>query len=346
MAKKELVENIVKLYSKLGGNMSDVLGSRSNVTFLGKGSNPEPFIDLDINMEAVGVLGKSKILQELKSPLGYLTANKLNDIQATKLYNNMLKLEDFYYPKQVSNITDMATGTRDLTPGGLASLRSKVDEAEFFKDVDEAGGMEAFLNKNPIGGPTRKINLPEGVDPRDTILPSRMIDDLPPPGSRGGANDIAAPFQSAEETFRKLEAQGQGDLAKQLQKAMMEGPLSKVGNKGDMPAKRASAREFLIETLKVGDDYPSTTLNDVVSAEDMKYILEGGGGIAGDPILLVNKYFGTRIAEALPSGATGEEITVFAKRVLENVEDAKGLRPDEPGFDRNTARFVDEMAAG
>jgi hypothetical protein len=153
-------------------------------------------------------------------------------------------------------------------------------------------------------------------------------------------------FNHAEETFRKLEAQGQGDLAKQLQKAMMEGPLSKVGNKGDMPAKRASAREFLVETLKVGDDYPSTTLNDVVSAEDMKYILEGGGGIAGDPIALVNKYFGPRIAEALPSGATGEEITVFAKRVLENVEDAKGLRPDEPGFDRNTARFVDEMATG
>ena len=79
----------------------------------------------------------------------------------------------------------------------------------------------------------------------------------------------------------------------------------------------------------------------------MKYILEGGGGIGGDPILLVEKYFGPRIAEALPSGATGEEITVFTKRrVLENVEDAKGLRPDEPGFDRMTAKFVDEMAAG
>ena len=68
MAKKELVENIVKLYSKLGGNMGDVLGSRSNVTFLGRGSNPEPFINVDINMEAVGVLGKSRILDELKSP--------------------------------------------------------------------------------------------------------------------------------------------------------------------------------------------------------------------------------------------------------------------------------------
>ena len=65
MAKKELVEQIVKLYSKLGGNMSDVLGSRSNVTFLGTGKDPEPFIDMNINMEAVGALGKSKILEEL-----------------------------------------------------------------------------------------------------------------------------------------------------------------------------------------------------------------------------------------------------------------------------------------
>jgi hypothetical protein len=63
MAKKELVENIVKLYSKLGGNMNDVLGSRSNVTFLGTGRNPEPFVEMDINMEAVGALGKSKILE-------------------------------------------------------------------------------------------------------------------------------------------------------------------------------------------------------------------------------------------------------------------------------------------
>jgi hypothetical protein len=321
MAKKELVENIVKLYSKLGGNMNDVLGSRSNVTFLGTGKNPEPFVDLDINMEAVGVLGKSKILQELKSPMGYLTADKLNDIQATKLYKNMLKLEDFYYPKAApANITDMATGTRNLDQEGLGALRAKGD---YMTD--------------------------EGVMASETILPMRrgtqLADDLPPPGSRGGPDDIAAPIQSAEETIKQLRIQDP-DLANQVRKMMDEGIISTVGNKGDVPAKRASAREFLIETLKVGDDYPSTTLNDVISAEDAKYIFEGGGGIGGDPIALVNKYFGPRIAEALPAGATGEDITVFAKRVLENVEDAKGLRPDEPGFDRMTAKFIDEMAEG
>ena len=345
MAKKELVENIVKLYSKLGGNMNDVLGSRSNVTFLGTGKNPEPFVDLNINMEAVGALGKSKILQELKSPMGYLTADKLNDIQATKLYKNMLKLEDFYYPKAApTNITDMATGTRNLDQEGLGALRQKpfLDEASNIAKRDSDAMVKAGLDPS---NPNDTIKAMESgiISSGDDV--ARQLDDLPPPGSRGGPDDIAAPIQSAEETIKQLRIQDP-DLANQVRKMMDEGIISTVGNKGNVPAKRASAREFLIETLKVGDDYPSTTLNDVISAEDMKYILEGGGGIAGDPIALVNKYFGPRIAEALPAGATGEDITVFAKRVLENVEDAKGLRPDQQGFDRMTAKFIDEMAEG
>ena len=159
MAKKELVESIVKLYSKLGGNMSDVLGSRSNVTFLGTGRNPEPFVDMSINMEAVGALGKSKVLDELKSPMGYLTADKLNDVQAGKLYENMLKLDEFYNPKAApANIIDMGTGTRNLDQEGLGALRAKGD---YMTD--------------------------EGVMASETILPMRrgtqLADDLPPPGS-------------------------------------------------------------------------------------------------------------------------------------------------------------------
>ena len=184
MAKKELVENIVKLYSKLGGNVSDVLGSRSNVTFLGKGSNPEPFVDLDINMEAVGVLGKSKILEELKSPLGYLTANKLNDIQATKLYNNMLKLEEFYYPKQVSNITDMATGTGNLDQKGLASLRARTDKLTD-SPLDDLKKIVDDFEPMGVGSQVAKRNK-QGV---------MAFEDL---------DEIATPFQDAETTFKNL----------------------------------------------------------------------------------------------------------------------------------------------
>ena len=32
----------------------------------------------------------------------------------------------------------------------------------------------------------------------------KAVDDLPPPGSRGGDEDIAAPFQSQEETLKNM----------------------------------------------------------------------------------------------------------------------------------------------
>ena len=348
MAKKELVESIVKLYSKLGGNIGDVLGSRSNITFLGTGKNPEPFVDMSINMEAVGALGKNKILEELKSPLGYLTADKLNDVQAGKLYENMLKLDEFYNPKAApANIIDMGTGTRNLDQKGLASLRRMTDE-------------------------TADVDLPEGVDPRETILPTsnlmgriegrmenirklssdldkarkeyrniyKSADDLPPPGSRGGADDIAAPFQSADETIANLEKQeaGLGEKFKTL-----------ITNKADIPMKRATAREFLVLALRDTDDFAfgKTTLSDFMTATDRKYVIEGGGGIAGDPIVLVEKYFGPRIAEAIPErGLKNDEIIEFTRRVLNNVVDANGNKPDSPRFDRCPAQFVDDMAKG
>ncbi len=293
MAKKELVENIVKLYSKLGGNMNDVLGSRSNVTFLGTGRNPEPFVEMDINMEAVGALGKSKILEELKSPMGYLTADKLNDIQATKLYNNMLKLEEFYYPKAApANITDLGTGTRNLDKEGLGALRARGDYMTdegvmasetilpmrrgaqkpkmtgdenldydfvetpegYVKVPGSEGAFYRFGKKNKefidrsaaniaddmvveqmyrTSGPRSldedKMYLAEFIaEDAGKVLDDlplaeqnkfikraenalirnvKQYQDLPPPGSRGGPDDIAAPFASAEETIRNLEKQ-------------------------------------------------------------------------------------------------------------------------------------------
>jgi len=275
-------EAILALFSKLGGNMNNVLGSRSNITFLGKGKNTEAFLDSNINIDAIGVLGKDKILKELESSIGYLTAGKLNDVQANKLLANMTKIDEVFNPRQIPNITDMATGTRNLDQEGLGALRAQVDDV-----------------------------------------------DLPPPGSRGGPDDIAAPFASAEDTMAELN------------KAVAIANATAPGT----PAKRATAREFLVEALKEDDTF-ATKLGSVVSAEDVKYITEGGGGIMGDPLVLVEKYFGPRILEMIPSGASNEEILIFTKRIMNNVEDAAGLKPDNPRFDRFTARIVDIKTPG
>ena len=372
MAKKELVEKIVTLYSKLGGNLNNVLGSRSNVTFLGTGKNPEPFIDLDLNIEAVGALGKSRILKELESPMGYLTADKLNDIQATKLYQNMLKLEDFYYPKAApANITDMATRTRDLTAEGLGSLRTRMPTKKMIDDAIE-DASPGFANDRKVDAELVAENLAQRMGLVYDDLPTKQRLDLYSKAftalskqrfegvgsqvarrNKEGVmafddldsfkDDIAEPFQDAETTFRNLEKQGQGDLAIQLQKLMMEGPLGKArefSNRGNLPAKRGSAREFLVEALKEDDTF-ATKLSSVISPEDVRYITEGGGGVAGDPLFLVEKYFGPRILEAIPPGATGEDILTFTKRVMNDVVDAAGNKPDNPRFDRMTARFLD-----
>ena len=44
------------------------------------------------------------------------------------------------------------------------------------------------------------------IDPKKGIMGGKQIpdDDLPPPGSRGGPDDIAAPVQSAEETMKNM----------------------------------------------------------------------------------------------------------------------------------------------
>ena len=302
MAKQIIIDEILKVFSRLGGNTSDVLGTRTNISFLGKGDNVEPFLDKNLNTEALGVLSQSKAIDEAKNAVGFAVSDKLNDIQAGNLLTNLKKMEEFYIPPAApANIVDLGTRTRNLDAEGLASLRV-----------------------NP------KIKSEE----IDTTIAKVTDDvDLPPPGSRGGPDDIAAPFQSAEETIANLEKQDSG-LAAQF-KLM-------TSNKGEIPAKRSSSREFLLEALKK-ENPNQTTFADIISETDVKYITEGGGGLAGDPIVLVEKYFGPRIAEMVPPGATSEEIVIFTNRVLNEVVDANGLRPTDFRFDRSTAKFIDEV---
>ena len=190
MAKKELTNLIINLFSKLGGNMNNVLGSRSNITFLGKGKSPEGFIDSDINIEAIGALGKNKILEELESSMGYLTANKLNDVQAGKLYENMLKVDEVFNPRQIPNITDMATGTRDLTQEGLGALRTRnrqMTDEEIRDFADEFGidPTEDYYNFDGTLAGAQKI-LKDSQDETAYMYQQYKAGKLDPqPGERG-----------------------------------------------------------------------------------------------------------------------------------------------------------------
>ena len=269
MASRTLIDTALQLYKSLGGNTSKVLGTRTNVNFLGKGKSSEMMVDMDINTEALGVLPKSKAVEELESSMGYLTSGKLNDMQANKLISNMQKMKDFYDPKEVANITDMATGTRGLTAEGLESLRSQVD--------------------------------------------------LPPPGSRGGPDDIAAPFSGAG-----LEAIKSVKNNNLIVNDIVNTIYSNAGVSANaQPVVRANAREFLNRIKDLSDDPGNTTLADIMEIDDFKFMTEGGGGGMGDPLLLVQKYFGPKVASSVAQLDGADDIQKFAENLVK-IKDAKG----------------------
>ena len=308
MASKPLIDTAIRLYQNLGGNLSKILGTRTNVNFLGKGRNTEPSIDMDINIEAFGAIPQSRVVSEFESAMGYLTSNKLDDIQATRLIKNLEKANEFYFPPAApANITDMGTGTRGLTAEGLESLRSQVD--------------------------------------------------IPPPGSRGGADDIAAPVASAEETFKNT----QGTLREQLNRLnetgaptgagleavkdvknvdlISEDLIKKVYDTAGVavnakPVARGNARDFL-NTIKDMEDPTNPggpTLSSIMETDDFKFMTEGGGGIMGDPLLLVQKYFGPKVSSVVANLNGREEIELFAKQLIK-VKDVKGNTITDRNFD-------------
>ena len=318
MARKALVDSILKLYSKLGGNVGEVVGTRSNISFLGTGKSPEGFIDSTINIDAIGALGKNKVLEELKSSIGYLTANKLNDVQAGKLYENMLKVDNVFNPKQIPNIVDLGTGTKNLDQKGLASLRGLTDETA------------------EVGPEIRQFN--EDFAARVAAdNAARAVDDLPPPGSRGGADDIAAPVQQYSNEIEALETMTKNRAGNEFITAYVDDIYKNAGATAsvDVPKKRAAAREFLFTMLKKETDLlppgKGGTLESVISPTDYKYVTEGGGGALGDPLVLVKKYFGDEIARRIPLDTRTEVMETFVDNVR-FTKDRAGFRTDDPRF--------------
>ena len=313
MARKQAIDAIIAFYQKLGGNLNDVLGTKTNINFLGKGKSPELMLDMDINEEALSILPQSTAVEELTSSVGYAVAGKLNDIQANQLIKNMQKMEKIYFPSAApANITDLATGTRNLDKEGLMSLRA--------------------------------------------------ADDLPPPGSRGGPEDIAAPVQSADETFRNM-AKAEGvdvgetilptgrglESIKNVQNnnlivnELVDKIYLNAGvSKNAQPTVRANAREFLNRIKDLEDpQFPSgPTLSSVMEADDFKFMTEGGGAGLGDPLLLVQKYFGPKVAAAIAKLDNPKDIQTFAERLV-RVKDGRGRSVTDRMFDPKTVNPED-----
>jgi hypothetical protein len=260
----------------------------------------------------------------------------------------MTKIDNVFNPKQVANIVDLGTGTQNLDARGLASLRRLTDETadvgpeikafneDFASRVDpkETGLMSRVENQmEKIRNTSSKLD--DSIKEYENIY--KATDDIPPPGSGGGPDDIAAPVQQYTNEIEALETMTKNRAGNEFITAYVDDIYKNAGavSSVDVPKKRAAAREFLNLMLKKETDLlppgKGGTLESVVSTDDYKFITEGGGGALGDPLVLVKKYFGDEIARRIPLDTRTEVMETFVDNVR-FTKDRAGFATDDPRF--------------
>ena len=107
----------------------------------------------------------------------------------------------------------------------------------------------------------------------------------------------------------------------------------------DVPQKTASARATMIKLLDMQAGHGGLTLREIMSKQDLKWLMEGGGGAEGHPIAMFAKYFGPLSTRQIPSTGTPEVIEEFAKQVIRR-KDRLGRGINDPFFNPEDITFA------
>ena len=100
MARKLILENLMKLAQSIGANPSKFMGTKTNISFLGKGPTTNPLFQrplAGIDKASMKQLGPGMI-PAVEGAMGFATANKLNDIQLKILTENLTGINKVLNP--------------------------------------------------------------------------------------------------------------------------------------------------------------------------------------------------------------------------------------------------------
>tara|TARA_R110000765_G_scaffold287241_1_gene383692 strand:+ start:27 stop:1007 length:981 start_codon:yes stop_codon:yes gene_type:complete len=308
MVNKNLLEIAMRLAQKLGANPSKFLGTKTNVNFMGSGPKDGMLFQQNINPEAYLKIGKQKVLPMVEDSMGYFSGGKLNEIQANKLIDNMNVMLDL--EKKMPQLPGTGgLGALKETPEIASSLPGPEVRPMSTRDKFRQAAKDGELTGNREGRPNAV----------DLSREAGMTDKLNPAPKQKG-NKYTKAFAAAS----SLDMQGK--------------PLTQVYKniaklKAQDTGKQTAGGELLLNVFQGQKFIP----------RDVKGFLQSGN--QGDSIKIVEKYFGPKVADLVPLGATAEEMSIFTQRVLNNLVDAKGFRPGDPKFNRLTADFVEKTFA-
>jgi hypothetical protein len=187
-SRKFLIEGIMSLAQKLGANPSKYMGTKQNINFLGTGNYRGPdgkgttFSGL-INEDIIGSANLYKqddIVKVIEQDMGFVTANKLNDIQLNTMYRNLKTIDEaFNPPPGPANVIDLETGTGGLNKEGLESLRETDKIKRFTQGLTTSKTAISDKIKQGIESLKTKIGKgKEGVESLDDVADAKLIEQM------------------------------------------------------------------------------------------------------------------------------------------------------------------------
>ena len=293
MARKVILETLFNLAKGIGANPSKWTGSRTNITFLGKGPTKNPLFQgplMGLESASEAKLGpREKIIEAVEDAMGFASANKLNDIQLKALTVNLESLNKVYNPP----VLPMASVT-DIAPGIEGLRRFPKESHKFFgrplKDKDFA----------EIDELVKRGKLPPA---EETVLPTSNL-----------MSRITDRMKNIKSTSSKLDdaIKGYEDVYKprgpRLPEPGSAGVTSMLDQKTGMS--RAIAREILQKDVRLN-----------LKPEELYSIRTGARG--EDPLDLMVKYYGRSMEnfdEFLNSvNVEAAAPAEFAEMILKNV---------------------------
>ena len=120
MARQLVLQNLMKLAQGIGANPQKFMGTRTNITFLGKGPTKNPLFQgplRGIESATEAQLGpRETIIEAVEDAMGFATANKLNSIQIRALELNLENIFKIYNPPvlPMASVTNIAPGIEGL----------------------------------------------------------------------------------------------------------------------------------------------------------------------------------------------------------------------------------------
>ena len=195
MARKLILENLMKLAQGIGANPSKFMGTKSNITFLGKGPQKNPLFQRYLpgleNASARNLGSRDSLIEATEDAMGFASAGKLNDIKLKILTENLTGINKILnppplpmatvsqFPKRGSGITGIKTeGTiKDFSKASNERFRNQLaddlgsrlpepgpgDVKAYMGALDQQTGMSRAIARNLLLKDTRLKIEPEDL---------------------------------------------------------------------------------------------------------------------------------------------------------------------------------------